>query len=258
MSNTRFVLNNFVDAGTIKNGSGGGAPALDETSPFLMTRTQNGDRYSLWKTSSAGPSFYYDIDLGSAKSIDVAAWLGFSTIPANDILTVLVQYASSYYPGAWTNFATAGPIVGQRDIGLVVASPVSARYWRFKVTVGTATGITVGRMLLGSTVTYDLGGIHSPGGVENHFQNRLEQVMEDGSMNLNALGFSGADFAFPFNKVPTATRSKMRTIAAEEGSVVVVNADDEVYEVVITRGMASVGRHTSNLFDVGLEAKRLP
>ena len=257
MSNTRFVLTNYVDSGTILNGTGGSAPAVDETSPFTMDRTQNGDRYSLWKTGSGASPFLYDIDLGAARAIDVAALLGFSTVPAGDLIILTVSYATSYYPGAWTTFSgTTG--AATRDMGLVISAPVTARYWRFSIATGSASAITVGRILLGKTTSYDLGGVHSPGGISTPFQNRIEQQMEDGTFNLNVLGFPGHDFTFPFNKVLAATRTSMRAIAAATGSVVLVDAEDQVYEVIITGGRANGSRDSSNMFNVSLEAKRLP
>ena len=37
-------------------------------------------------------------------------------------------------------------------------------------------------------------GVNSPGGMSSPHQNRLEQVMEDGSFNINTIGFPGRDF----------------------------------------------------------------
>lgn len=260
MSNTRFILTNWAEAGTVKNGSGGGAPARDEDGLFTMERALNSDRRSLWKSSSGGATIYFDIDLGGIHSIDSVSVHGFTSASAATSSGgggLVVEQASSYYPGAWISAGQAFWAQGQRDVG-VVFSTVSKRYWRVSFTPDTPNDISVGRIVIGRTTNYNLGGIHSPGGVENHFQNRLEQVMEDGSFNINSIGFPGADFTFPFNKSPDATRQLMRDIAAAPGSVILVTADDEYYEVLITRGMASVGRSSGTLFDVALEARRLP
>lgn len=256
MSNTRFSLTNLVETGTIKNGSGGGAPVTNESGAFTMTRAQNSDRRSLWKTSAGASPILFDIDLGSAQSVMVGAVLGLNTLPSNDGGVLTVQYANAYYPGAWTTLGTAAWASGDRDVG-VLAAAQSYRYWRFSIAPTSMLDISAGRLWLGTLATYDLGGIHSPGGISSPFQNRLEQPMQDGSFNLNALGYPGRDFALPFNKVPLATRDQLLAIAAASGTVLLADAEDDVYECVVTGGRANVARG-NNLYDVALELKRCP
>lgn len=256
MSNSRFSLTNYVESGTIKNGSGGGAPATNESSPYLMTRAQNSDRRSLWKTSAGTSPILFDIDLGSAKSIQVGAVLGLTTLPSDDGGTLTVQYASSYYPGAWTTLGTATWAAGDRDVG-VIAAAQSYRYWRFSIAPTSMLNLSAGRLWLGDLAAYDLGGIHSPGGVSSPFQNRLEQAMADGSFNINTLGFPGRDFSLPFEQVPSATRDLLMTVAAQSGTVLFADADDDVYEVLVRGGRANSAR-SGLLYSTGLEMARLP
>jgi len=194
-------------------------------------------------------------------SVMVGALLGLTTIASNDSGALTVQYATAatgYYPAAWTTFSGAAVnwASGDRDVG-VVSAAISARYWRFSILPTSMLNITVGRVWLGTLATYDLGGIHSPGGISAPRQNRIEQVMEDGSFNINALGFPGRDFSFPFNITTSAVRDQMHAIAAASGSVVLVDAEDDVYEVLITGGAAPTQRSNS-LYSVSLEARRLP
>ena len=69
-NNTLIGLTNQVATGTLKNGTGGGAPAREEASPYLMENAKNSDRSTVWMTS-ASPAVptYFDIDLGSNKTI---------------------------------------------------------------------------------------------------------------------------------------------------------------------------------------------
>lgn len=259
MSNTRFLLTNRAETATVKNGSGGGAPARDETSPFTMERALNADRRSLWKSSSGVSSVLFDIDLGAAYSISVGALLGFTPLSAGGFVGFDLSYAATYYPAGWTLAGTTSSVAGDRDLGAILAS-VSARYWRFAITLSASPNISVGRVFLGSYSSggHDLGGIHSPGGISAPFQNRLEQVMDDGSSNINALGFPGRDFTFPFNMVTATVRDKLMAIAAATGSVVLVDAEDKAYEVLVTGGRCNVARNTDSLFNVVLECRRLP
>lgn len=259
MSNSRFSITNYAEAATIKNGSGGGAPARDETSPFLMERALNADRYSLYKTGSGGAAFAIDIDLGSIKAVRVAAMLGLTLVPTTGAAILTIYYASSYYPGAWSTFgATDIWQDGRRDSGVVASAATSARYWRFNLVLGGgATDFTLGRLWLGNTSSHDLGGRHSPGGESSPFQNRLEQGQQDGSIVLTTLGYPGRDFTLPFNQVPETKRNMLTGVAAVQGSVVFVDAEDDIYEVVVRGGRASVSQ-AGLLYSAGLEMARLP
>lgn len=257
MANTRFSLVNLVEFGTIKNGSGGGAPATNESGVFAMTRAQNADRRSLWKTSAGTSPILFDVDLGAISTVEVGAVLGLTVLPSGDSGALTVQYATSYYPGAWTDFGTAANwSSGDRDVG-VVAAAVAARYWRFSIAPSSALNLKAGRIWLGSLTPYDLGGIHSPGGTSSPRQNRLEQVMQDGSYNLNTLGFPGRDITLPFEMVPSATRDQLHDIAATAGSVLLVDAEDNVFECIVRGGAAPTTRSNA-LYGVGLELARLP
>lgn len=258
MSNSRFSLTNLLASATCKNGSGGSAPALDETTGYETSRAQNSDRYSLWKTSGGGGTYNVDFDLGSAQSVRVGALLGLSCLTAVGG-TLTLQYANSYYPGAWTTAGTATWAAGDRDVGVVLNSAaVSDRYWRFNIVAASAVNITLGRLFLGTWANYELIGMHSPGGTSSPYQNRVEQALADGSFNINTLGFPGRDFTLPFNQVTSTDRDILTTVAAATGSVVFIDGEDDVYEVLVTGGRADVARRSGTTFDTGVTMKRLP
>lgn len=258
MSNSRFLLTNYVETATLKNGSGGGAPALDEATSYTTARAQNTDRYSLWKTSGAGGTYNVDFDLGSAKSVRLGALLGLTCLtPTGGTLTL--QHANSYYPGAWTTAGTATWASGDRDVGVVLNSAaVSERYWRFNIVTTVATNITLGRLFLGTWANYELIGMHSPGGISSPYQNRIEQALADGSFNVNTLGYPGRDFTLPFNQVTSTDRDILTAAAAASGSVVFVDGEDDVYEVLVMGGRADVSRRSGTTFDTNVTMKRLP
>lgn len=253
------MLTNWAESGTVKNGSGGGAPARDESGLFTMERAFNSDRRSLWKSSSGAGTITFDLDLGAARGVRGVAALGLTSLPSADSGTFDVYYANTYFPGAWSSFGSAAWASGDRDVGVSLPAGVSRRYWRVVFTgTGTLTNVSLGRLYLGTYASYDLGGIHSPDGISSPFQNRIEQQMQDGSFNINTLGFPGRDFSFPFNQVTTTVRDQLMAIAAAAGTVVLVDAEDKFYECLVTGGRCGNARRTDTMFNVVLECRRLP
>src|SRR4051812_43769928 len=104
MGNIKFgTLNLLTQAATLlKNGTGGGAPALIETAPYTMAQLLNGDRYSFWKSSIlTGPSTEYDVDfrLPATSSIAAASAHGFRTV-SGPAFTIDVLYQTGAYTPA--------------------------------------------------------------------------------------------------------------------------------------------------------------
>ncbi|HXT99584.1 MAG TPA: hypothetical protein VN903_01240, partial [Polyangia bacterium] len=69
-SNTKIGLTNYIASATLMNGSGGGAPALIQTSPYTMSNLVGSDRYKFWMSSAlaASSAFNVDFDLGANRS----------------------------------------------------------------------------------------------------------------------------------------------------------------------------------------------
>lgn len=251
MGTSRFVLssNNLLEAAALMNGTGGGAPARNETVPYVMERAKGRDRCTVWKAPAAGES---DWDLGAALTV-----VGFSLhgIRSTGATSVQLQSSPSYPPGVWTNRGAAVTLnaVG-RDTGQIIAG-TSARYWRFHATGGTS--FSIGRLVLFATYT-DLGIMHSPGAESSPFLNRLEQANVDGTLMLNNLGDPGRDFVLPFLKMTTGNRTILEALAAQAGSVIYIDPDDVFYEVVLKGGRVKSQRAWSNLFDIQIEMTRLP
>src|SRR5689334_12145156 len=131
MPNKSYVgLVNLVDTATLKNGTGG-APALDQTSPYTMSKVITPDRYTIWKTGSppGGSPINLDLDLGSDKTVTAVGIFGYRPAPSGTAATSLkvfaVNNAAGYPPGAgWgAAKATMNGIAGSpRDIGALISS----------------------------------------------------------------------------------------------------------------------------------------
>ena len=253
MSNTRLVLTNRAIGATLKNGTGGGAPALDEVSPYTMAKALTADRWMPWQATPGASPIQFDIDLGSALAVTCAGVHGFrSSAFAMGASTVNVMYATAYPGGPWTSAETFSMISGPRDSGKTFASQ-SKRYWRFEIDHG-GSSFTIGKFLLG--VITDLGAIHSPGGEQTPFRNRLESAMPSGVIVANDLGDPGMDFTLPFGLVTAAKRTTLQGMHLATGSFSLFDADDGLYEVILRNGRVPTRR--VYLFDVDAELTRLP
>ena len=122
---------------TLKNGTGGGAPAISEDPDWPMSNLLVADRYSYWKINLAdeNPGIPVDFDIGFAGSFDAA---GFSMMRAHGstkALPTLEVFSDTVYPMTspvsralfdLPNFPT--------NNGLQEFSTVVARYWSFSFT----------------------------------------------------------------------------------------------------------------------------
>lgn len=258
MSNTFLGFTNLAEAGTLKNGTGGGSiPLLDEVSPYAMTNAMNSDRYSLWQTALANAPVVIDIDLGANRTVTTAAVLGIR-VAAGAALTNLKVYSATaavgYYPAAWTLQGTLNYSASSRDCGVVFAS-ASARYWRFEFTI-SGGAFTLGHVWLGNPT--DLGGIHSPGGTFSPSRTRLETPLPSGAIALRDLGDPGADFVLPWNTITSTVRDSLLLAADEAGSFLLVDADGDFYEVFAPGGRVDTARNSTSLFSANLVLKRMP
>lgn len=258
MANTKIDTTNHVAAATLKNGTGGGAPALDETLPYGMANLLTSDRYTIWKTAStpSASPVLLDLDLGSDKATKAVAVLGYRRVGASAVTTVTVKSAASasgYVPGAWTTQGTFSLSANPRDNGCEFSS-VSHRYWRLEFAHG-GSAWSAGRIWIGSPT--DLGAIHSPGGLYAPHRNRLETPLPSGATVLQDLGDPGADFTLPWNSIESSLRTTLQALADATGSFLLVDPDGNFFEVFMRNGRVPVVRQFSSLFDINLEMARL-
>jgi hypothetical protein len=162
MAYSRLLRTNRIEDPTasLLNGTGGGAPARDEVSGYVMENVMYADRRSLWKLSG-GASLEVDFRLTSGPgdtSIAAAALLGHrpTTSSGSGITTCTVRGATNaagYPPGAWTDLGVIS-MSGKPRNGGVTFAPTSIRYLRFSITC--ADNFTLGR-IWGGQINTDLG-----------------------------------------------------------------------------------------------------
>jgi len=258
MGNSRFIIVNKVfTLASLLNGTGGGSiPARDETSPYLMENAMTAGRRTKWQTSSGVASpFTFDVDMGSATSINCAAVCGIRCDAGMGSCDI--QYSTTYYPTAttWTTADSISLISTPRDGGVVFAGgAVSKRYWRFNIT--SFGQFSLSSLWLGSYT--DLGGMHSPDAETTPFGNRAESQHTDGSFLVNVLGEKGHDFTLPFNATDSTLKTTLQSLSDVEGSVVYIDPDDNFYEVIVRGARVPTKRSHSSIYGVNVELARLP
>lgn len=269
MSNSRFVLTNHALAATLKNGTGGGAPAREEESPYLMERLLGRDRYGFWRTSSTfgAGTVQVDLDLGAAKDITFVGVLGYRAA-TDAVVDVTIYSATAYGPGPWT--ARAAPAMSgaprtsltgpyaPRDVGEQIGT-ISARYWRFEF--GCTGQFQAGTLALG--VVTDLGAAHGPGAISSPYRFRNEQSLVGGSVVIEDLGDMGRDMSIPLPQALEARRSVIEGLADAPGSFLYLDPFNHVFEVFIPGGARiDVQRllyaGSSSIHSIDLKMVRLP
>lgn len=239
MSTTRFLATNLFENATLKNGTGGGAPALDEVSGYPMSNALTRGRYTVWQ-EAAGSSLDFDIDLGANRSFSVfgfqnhrpttSAGLGMTTIDLS-----YVPAASGYPPGAWTTIGTLSGLGGARDY-LTSFGAVSGRYVRISITCFDA--FTLGRFWLGVT-DYDLGVIYMPGRQRTRQQAVVDQRAPGGILYRSWTGDDYEALTLPFDEATSAILADVRELAALRQSLIYWDHLDGVQEVLVRDGAVS-------------------
>lgn len=264
MSTTRFTFLNRIEASTctLLNGTGGGAPALDEVSGYPTSNTKTSDRYTLWKQSSGAGTINVDFDLlGSAANvgINVAALLGHrpTTAAGSGIASVTVQTqtnAVGYAPaGVWTTQGTITMGATARDGGVGFAD-ASIRYVRFALSVTDA--FTLGRFFIGAVET-DFLCRYLPGMSRGVLNPRRENIAIGEAPVLNWLGDAYESFGMAF-MADTTLRNKLDALAKKRQTAVYIDHNSVFREVLVQRYSDAERWAADDLFDAQLDMMRMP
>lgn len=225
----RFSLGNLLASATLKNGTGGGAPARNETAPWVMENAQNQDRTLLWQ----GTSCNYDLDLGTDTPLRLFATLGMRSSPPGGVGISTVQVyacnAAAGYPGGLTLIGTYNPVPGQRDGYLLIGSNTSYRYVRFNI---TATGtFTLGRVYAG-LLDVDLGMKYSAGATRTLIRPVQRNVPGTGSPLLTRIGDDYFQFNFPYDQITETTLGLLNQVATSN-DILQIYRDDTITQNVL-------------------------
>lgn len=232
MANLRFSFLNRIEAATLKNGTGGGAPARDETSPWLMENAQNRDRGHVWQGTSTSP---HDVDynLAATATLRVFAALGQRGAPSSSAglssIEVFTQAGAYSAGGTWTSRGTIMLGSGVRNGALVLGSDLtgvdSVRYRHTK-----ASAFTLGRHFAG-TIEQDLGIISSRGYLRRRVIPVNENRMGDRSPFVTQSGDPFFEFSIPYRSIPAATHAKLLQVGSQLRSFFMLDFDDAPHEV---------------------------
>jgi len=117
---------------TLKNGTGGGAPAISEDPAWPMSNLLLADRYSYWKINVAdeNPGIAVDFDIGFAGSFDSAGYSMMRANGATKVLPTLEVFSDTVYPMTLpVSRAFFDPASKNND--MIDFGSVTARYWSF-------------------------------------------------------------------------------------------------------------------------------
>jgi len=251
MGTTRFGLTNRITTTcTVKNGSGGGAPAREEDAAYLMENVLYGDRNVIWR-SAGGFGFNFDIDLGAARTL---SGIGLHGVDGSAISCGFYYQTGVYTPGGTWTFLGSSSLIGVRDAGVAFASIASIRSVRFAF---TASGVmSCGKFFAG--LLTDLGRVGSPGMANNEKQNRSVLQMPSGAVFITSLGSNSREITIPLGMIPEADHDTVAALADQTGSFTMVDLDDAFYDVVLLDGLLPKEYASANLRNTAIRLLGLP
>jgi hypothetical protein len=271
MPGTRFstkAANYLLSSGvTIKNGTGGGAPALQENAAYPMSNLLKVDRHTVWATGISAPNpTLVHIDLGQDRALTFFAVLGMRQPPGaagNTITSIFgTRTAALGYSGVSTDYidrATVTVPTTELDGGVVAAS-ATGRYLQVKVSIiNTSLGLTLGKFAAG-LLDQDLGAnlVYSPGAEGRLVTPQVRTETMAGFPVISYVGSRYVRFLLPFNAITTATKNQLDAVAKETDPFVYFNQFDVARECVAPPEYAVSHRWAPpDLWDSVLELRSL-
>lgn len=264
MASLKFLTTNYIESATLENGTGGGAPALSETAPYLTSNTQKRSRRSIWQKPSAA-NIDIDFDLGSDKVLDAGGIGAHSPIVSGTagIDEFTIKYAtaaSGYGPGPWTNAPGAVSVdpAGARDKVVDFSSQVAAaRYIRFSLVVTTV--FTLGKFVIG-TYDYDLGVLFSS--LERAVRSPNFEDMTIGEDPIvNYTGFDFEVWSLGWEDMSATPVAKIEAVRALRRSFWVADKDYTFREFIVSRSemrrVVKIELSSDTIQDASIELRQL-
>lgn len=261
----RFTGTNLIESGTLMNGTGGGAPALDQVSGYPMTNaTGIRDIYTLWKQSSGAGTVNVDVTWGSDKTSRVFGLAGHRSTTQDaggiGIASVAVSYQTGAYAGggAWTPIASAAFNVGAnvRHAGVKASSDIVHRSLRYILTVTDA--FTLGALVAG-VVDYDLDFIYEPGTVRREM--RPSTRLEAGPSRVPVMNYY-QDVRYLWHlayRAQSATlMAAIRNAIFQQKHVYLLDHDNAFHPVFCPDGDYSIAHDFIDVYSAALALESLP
>ena len=265
MANIRFFRNSQNEAltengATLKNGSGGGAPAEASDSAYPMSNALLADRYSPWRTNNtpAGTPVNLDVDLGGTLSIYAIGVHGFTLI-SGSMGTLTLGYQTGTYNGAgsFTTFGTisAASLTTSRDRAVVDTGTQSARSLRWSF-AHTSAIWSVGKVFAVVAPTIDCDAL-MPGSLYTPVRYQTENVGPSGIPAITDHNRDGFLWSLDLGPVSSALRLAVWTIVNSASPVSMIDDADKLEEVRIPGGQIPSPRAFST-YNPRLDLTRLP
>ena len=231
MANTlRFSLLNKAATATLKNDTGGGAPARGEVAPWVMENAQNQDRFLLWQYTG---TINYDVDFGADVPLRLFATLGARSAPPGGSgitgVEIFTCTSAAGYPAGLVTRGTYSMAAGQRDGYLLLGGNTSWRYLRFAITAGTA--FTLGRIFAG-VVDVDLLVKYSPGRQRTLLRPTQRNTPGTGAPLITRIGDDYFRYSMPYNSALESMRANLFQVASAN-DIVMIDRDDTIKQMVL-------------------------
>jgi hypothetical protein len=270
MPGTRFstkAANYILSTGVVlKNGTGGGAPALLQDAAYPMSNLLKVDRYTVWASGTSAPNpTLVHIDLGVDRALTFFAVLGMRQPPGaagNTITSIFgTRTAGLGYSGVSTDYidrATVTVPTTEVDGGVVAAS-ATGRYLQVKVSViNTSLGLTLGKFAVG-LLDQDLGTIiHSPGAEDRLVTPQVRTETLAGFPVISYVGGPYRRLSLPFQAITTTVKNQLDAIGKLTDPFAYMDEFDVVRECVAPPEFAVIHRWAPpDLWDSVLELRSL-
>lgn len=262
MANTRWFRSsqNLILAGTLKNGSGGGAPAENSDTAYPMSNALQHDRYTPWKTPSTPPAspINIDVDLGGTFSVYALGVHRYELLSGTaGTLTIGTQTGAYSGGGAFTTFGTisSANLTSSKDRAVIDTATVSARSVRFSF-AHTSAVFAVGKLWAVIAPTIEV--MYSPGAVLTPYRAIVETVGPDGIPYVNDYNEDGFLWSLGFENTTNANKLTLWTLVNSGRSCSMLDDSDKLEEVRVVGGAVPTTRVFIDPWSPRLDLARLP
>jgi len=180
-----------------------------------------------------GTTVALEIDIGSLQSVNAIGVLGFAGaggFPQNFNIDA-IPGSGTYNNAGYVPQNGSNPVTLLRDCGVVLAAPVSARYWRFRFPFSTSSpGYSVSSVVVATTIT-DLGFLYSEADEQRVRPRSLVEGF-DQSPSLTLVGQEYVRWTIQYKNNDAALRTTMDGLYGDSQPFVFITPDNEWQECI--------------------------